>query len=48
MFADGNMCIRLTIRGVGKKNMTAFIENILSKSIEMGWKIDPPDADLRK
>jgi len=46
--ADGNICSRLTIRGVGKQKMTAYIENILSKSIEMEWPVTPPDPDLRK
>ena len=41
-------CGRLTTSGVGKRNMTAFIEEILSKSMEKGWDIAPPDADLRK
>ena len=41
-------CGRLTISGVGKRNMTAFIETILSKSMEKGWDIAPPDEDLRK
>ena len=31
-----------------KKQMTAFIENILSKSITMEWPVYPPDPDLRK
>lgn len=44
----GQTCQRLTIVGVGKKNLTAFIENILSKSIEMDWPITPPDPELRK
>ena len=48
LFADGDMCIRLTIIGVGKKKLTQFIENILSKAIEMDWPITPPDKDLRK
>ncbi len=39
---------RLTTVGVGKKNMTLFIEEILSKSMEQGWNIGPPDKDLRK
>ena len=39
---------RLTTKGVGKKNMTLFIEEILSKSMEQGWNIGPPDPDLRK
>lgn len=44
---DGIIRSRLTIKGVGKKNMTAFIENILSKAIEMDWPVTPPDPDLR-
>ncbi len=39
---------RLTTKGVGKKNMTLFIEEILSKSVEKGWGVSPPDPDLRK
>ena len=39
---------RLTTSGVGKKNMTAFIEEILAKSVEKGWGVAPPDKDLRK
>lgn len=38
---------RLTIKGVGKRNMTAFIEEILSQSMARGWDISPPDEDLR-
>lgn len=41
-------CGRLTTKGVGKGNMTRFIEEILSKSLERGWNIAPPDKDLRK
>jgi hypothetical protein len=44
---NGNTCKRLTIVGAGKRNMTAYIENILSKSIEMDWPVDPPDPELR-
>ena len=44
----GSSCTRLTIRGVGKRNLTAYIENVLSKSIEMNWPVTPPDRDLRK
>lgn len=47
LFADGNICTRLTIKGVGKRNMTAYIENILSKAIEMDWPVTPPDPELR-
>ena len=39
---------RLTTKGVGKRNMTLFIEEILSKSMEKGWDISPPDPELRK
>lgn len=45
---DGQTCDRLTIVGVGKKNMTAFIENILSKAIEKNWPVTAPDEELRK
>lgn len=44
----GQPVSRLTVVGVGKKNMTAFIENILSKSIEMEWPVTAPDPELRK
>ncbi len=43
----GQPVSRLTIVGVGKKNLTAYIENILSKAIEMDWPITPPDPELR-
>ena len=39
---------RITTKGVGKKNMTLFIEEILSKSMVKGWNVSPPDPDLRK
>lgn len=39
---------RLTTKGVGKRNMTNFIEEILSKSIQFGWNISPPDQELRR
>ena len=45
---DGNVCQRLTIVGVGKKKFTDFIENILSKAIEMDWPVTPPDKELRR
>ncbi len=45
---NGQPVSRLTIIGVGKKDMTAFIENILSKAIEMEWPVTPPDEELRK
>ena len=38
---------RLTTKGVGKKNMTLFIEEILSKAMVKGWPIGAPDPDLR-
>ena len=44
----GKTCTRLTIVGVGKQNMTAFIENILSKAITMDWPVTAPDEELRK
>lgn len=39
---------RLTTKSVGKKNMTLFIEEILSQSMSRGWNIGAPDPDLRK
>lgn len=45
---NGQPVSRLTIVGVGKKNLTEFIDNILSKSIEMNWPVTEPDSDLRK
>jgi len=38
---------RLTTKGVGKRNMSTFIEEILSQSMSRGWNISPPDKDLR-
>jgi len=38
---------RLTTKGVGKRNMTLFIEEILSKAMEKGWNVSPPDPELR-
>lgn len=38
---------RLTTKGVGKKNMSNFLEEILSKSMELGWGVSPPDSELR-
>lgn len=38
---------RLTTKGVGKKNMSLFIEEILSKAMVMGWPIGAPDPELR-
>ena len=45
---DGTVTARLTTKNVGKKNMTAFIEEILAKSVEKNWGIAPPDKDLRR
>ena len=39
---------RLTTRGVGKRNMTTFINEILAKSVEKNWGLAPPDRDLIK
>ena len=39
---------RLTIVGVGKRNLTQFIENILSLAITKDWLVTPPDKELRK
>jgi hypothetical protein len=37
-----------SIANKGKKQITEFIENILSKSITEGWPVYPPDPDLRR
>ena len=39
---------RLSTKGVGKKNMTNFIEEILSVSMVKGWGIAAPDSEVRK
>jgi len=39
---------RLTTKGVGKRNMILFIEEILSVSMVKGWGISPPIKELRK
>ncbi len=39
---------RLTTKGVGKMNMTLFIEEILSQAMQRGWPVPPPDPELRK
>ena len=39
---------RMTIKGVSKKNMTTFIENILEYAITTGLPVTPPDPDLRR
>ena len=43
----GTSCTRLSIVGVGKRNMTAYIENILSIAIQEDWPVVPPDPELR-
>jgi len=43
-----NFVERLTIKGVGKRNLKQYIENIISTSITKGWGITPPDPELRK
>jgi len=43
----GQTCERLTIVGVSKKNMTQYIENILSLAIKEDWPVTPPDPELR-
>ena len=39
---------RYTIRGVGKRNMTAYIEDILSEAVKMNWPVSAPDPELRR
>jgi len=38
---------RLTTKGVGKRNMSLFMEEIISQSMSRGWDVVPPDPDLR-
>lgn len=45
---DGTMLARLTIKNVGKRNMTQFIQEILNMALEKKWPITPPNPDLRK
>ena len=46
--SDGGLRVsRLTTVGVGKKNFTQFIKNILSEAIKMDWPILEPDPELR-
>ncbi len=47
-FGPSEYICRTTIKGVGKKNFTEYIENIISKAIEMDWPVTPPDPDLRR
>lgn len=44
----GMTCTRLTIKNVGKRNMTQYMENVISKGIEKEWPITAPDPELRK
>jgi|GEM_PF-6072239 len=49
---NGTPLGRLTIKGVGKRKMTAFINRILEvsmdKKLNLGWPtIPPPDPELR-
>lgn len=39
---------RLTVKGVGKRKMMQFIENILSYAITNDLPVTPPDKELRK
>jgi len=39
---------RLTTKGVGKRNMTNFIEEILSQAMTRGWPVSAPDPELRR
>ena len=39
---------RYTIRNVGKKNMTAYIEEILSMAVKKQWPVSAPDPELRR
>jgi len=39
---------RLTTKGVGRRKMTAFIEEILAKAVQNAWPIGPPDPELRQ
>ena len=45
---EGQTCERLTIIGVGKKNLTRFIENIISLALKMDWPVTAPDPELRE
>lgn len=38
---------RLTIRNVCKRDMTKYIQNILSLAITKDWPVTPPDKELR-
>jgi len=45
---NGTPLTRLTIVGVGKKNLTQYIEEIVSHCIEHDFPLGPPDPDLRR
>lgn len=45
---DGTMLARLTIKNVGKRNMSQFMQEILDLARDKKWPITPPDPDLRK
>ena len=47
LIGKNQTCTRLTIVGVSKKNLTQFIENILSLAVTKGWPVTPPDSELR-
>jgi len=38
---------RLTTKNVGRRNMSLFMEEIISQSMTRGWNIGPPDPELR-
>jgi hypothetical protein len=44
----GKAVTRWTIKGVGKNNMTLFIEKILKYGLENDLPIVPPDPELRR
>lgn len=47
---NGTPVGRLTTKGVGKRNMTAFIERILEVATDPknNWPVTPPDPELRR
>ena len=45
---DGKKYTYLTLKGTSKKNLTQYIENILSRAITMDWPVTPPDPELKK
>ena len=38
---------RLTTKNVGRRNMSLFMEEIISQSMTRGWNITAPDPELR-